>query len=71
MKVTLAAKHRQPRRARPERCDHCNGLDIDGKPVPITTEPDPSVKLYNILVPGAGTHSFHLHDACAEELRND
>lgn len=69
MKVTLAVKHKQPRASRPERCDHCNGLDYGGDPVPVTTAPDPDVKLYNILVPGAGTQQFHLHEQCAEELR--
>lgn len=69
MKVTLAVKHKQPRASRPERCDHCSGIDLEGGTVPVTTAPDSDVKLYNILVPGAGMQQFHLHESCAEELR--
>lgn len=69
MYVTLAARHHQPRPSRPERCDHCCGIDLEGGDPPVTRLPDPTVRAFNVLVPGAGTHQFHLHPVCADILR--
>lgn len=69
MRVTLAVKHRQPRANCPERCDNCLGLEIMEKSVPVSTEPSGDVQLWNVLIPGLGTESFHLHPACADYMR--
>lgn len=69
MHVTLAAKHRQPRR--PVACDNCVGQTLMDPPETplVSITPSVSVRSYNVLLPGMGTHTFDLHQRCADSLR--
>lgn len=69
MKVTLAARHHQPRRSERRACDHHTGIALEADENASSVYCD-GVQTYNILLPGQGNHRFDLCEPAAEELRS-